>query len=315
MGNLQAMADSSRKAPWQDAKTLEANRGNLKEQAKSAQEGTHDFAGLQRAIAAQRQRADANEKLANILRSVVKATRELAEEPDFEAGVNRWLQTLGENTDAARAAIYGTIGAQGGPDQAMRALAEWVRAGVEHSIACSFVEPMVLPIDHTNELWAAIVSNKPFVGTLSNTDSEMRAFLEAQGNKAVLCVPFLVSGRTWMVSFDFLVEREFDEPTLATLQTAANSIATKIQRRDAEAAKLAAEREQLKIAEASAQMLARRRDLLEAVVATSDRLLAAPSLDAAAEWTCERIGRALEGDRAFSAPGFQELARVHPLDA
>jgi signal transduction histidine kinase len=235
--------------------------------------------------------------LVDILQSVVKATRELAEEPDFEAGIHRWLQTLGENTDAARASIYDTIGVLGGLDQTLRALAEWVRPGVEHSISCSFAEPLAMPVDYASQLWTAIVSSKPFAGTLANTDPNMRAMLEAQGNKAVLCVPFLVAGRTWVVAFDFLVEREFDERTLATLQTAANSIATEIQRRDAEATKLAAEREQLKVAEASAQMLARKRDLLEAVVATADKLLAAPSLDAAADWTCAQLGKALGADR------------------
>jgi signal transduction histidine kinase len=252
---------------------------------------------LQAELQTERRRANENAKLADILQSVVRATRELAEELDFEVGINRWLQTLGENTDAARASIYDTIGTQGGPDQSLRALAEWVRPGVEHSIEVSFASPVVMPVDHASELWTAVVTNKPFVVTLANTDPQMCAFLEAQGNKAVLCVPFLVAGRTWAVSFDFQFERDFDARTLATLQTAANSIATEIQRRDAEAAKLAAEREQVKAAEASAQALARKRDLLAAVVTASDGLLAAIGLDEAADSTCAMLGKALGADR------------------
>jgi GAF domain-containing protein len=301
MNGLSAMTGSSEKAQRPKVVTPEDGRHELPIHLSDSESATasNPVRLLRAAVADHRQRADENQKLADILQSVVKATNELAEELDFEVGINRWLRTLGENTDAVRASIYDTIGAQGGPDQHMRALAEWVRHGVGNSNQVSFAAPVVMPLDHASELWAAIVANKPLIVTPTNADPEMRAFLEAQGNKAVLCVPFLVGGRTWAVSFDFLVDREFDERTLATLQTAANSVATEILRRDAEKAKLAAEREHVTVAETSAQILARKRDLLEAVVATSEKLLAEGNLDAAAEWTCERIGRALDGDRVL----------------
>jgi signal transduction histidine kinase len=62
-------------------------------------------------------------------------------------------------------------------------------------------------------------------------------------------------------------------------------------------ARLNAERERAEIAEAAARDLAHRRDLLEVVVAVSNQLLGASSLDDAAQSTCERIGTAFKADR------------------
>jgi signal transduction histidine kinase len=249
--------------------------------------------------ASHKKRADANEKLAAILQSVMRATLELAEEADFEVGINRWLAKLGEDTDAVRATFYDTIGEQGGADQQMRALAEWVRPDIERSFSASFDNPLAMPIEHETWIWKSIIGAEPFVATLLNTDGPARDHLVEQGNEAVLCVPFLVSGRTWAVAFDFQVEREFDDRTLAILQTAANSIATEIQRRDAETARLEAERVRVAVAEAAGDAQERQRKLMEMVVETSGRLLAAGSLAEAGDWVCQRLASALSGDRGM----------------
>jgi signal transduction histidine kinase len=261
----------------------------------------------ERLIAEQRDRADESTRLADILQSVVRAARELVSESDFEAGINRWLATLGEKTDAARATFYDTVGRQGGSDQQIRVLAEWTRLGVSRSIPTSFAEPVIPPHDHRSEAWRAMMANQPHIYDVRTCDPDTRAFLESQGNQAVLLVPFLVSGRTWAVSFDFLTHRDFDDRTLAILQTAANSIAAEIQRRDADRARLAAERERAAAAEGAAAELTRRKELLELIVAASDRLLGAASVDEVGGSIVESGGRAMALDRMliaqFAPPG------------
>jgi signal transduction histidine kinase len=250
-----------------------------------------------RLVNEQKDRAYEQARLGDILQSVVRATRELVEEPDFEAGINRWLAILGDKTNAARASFYDTEGKQGGPDQNLRILAEWTRPGVTGSVTCSFDAPIVVPADHSTDFWKDVIRNIPHAVHTESFTGDLRKFLEEQGNKTVLIVPFLVAGRTHAVSFDFLVRQEFDDRTLAVLQTAANSIASEIERRNAERAKLEAERERAATAERAARDAARRAELLTAVVQSSDDFLRATSVAEAGDVVVRRIGEALSLDR------------------
>jgi signal transduction histidine kinase len=238
-------------------------------------------------------RADGAEALMAILQSVVLATRALAAEQDFEAGIIGWLATLGAAADAARASFYEMPGAPGGSDQQMYALAEWSAADVQNSTPMSFRNPVLVPVDADAAWWQAVRIVAPYAAHVEELEGELKELLAVQGTATVLILPFQTASGIYAVSFDFLTHRDFDDRILAILQTAAGTIASEIERRDAQAREVAAEKE--------------RAELLSSVQQASSLLLGADRLADVAGKSLGIIAEALSCDLVaigeFAPPG------------
>ncbi len=205
----------------------------------------------QQAVAAERNRADENARLASLLSQVVASSRVLidADPAGFEAAMRAWLGNLGRETDALRATFYDKVRFGETGQDTMRMLCEWVREGVAGSVPCSFDAPFIIDPRGAEDMMAQLVSGQVAVFHTEATQGAMRAFLESQGNATVVAVPVFVGGRQWgAVSFDFAARFDIGSAAAAVLQTAADTLSAVLRRNEAAAA-LLAEREARLLAE------------------------------------------------------------------
>lgn len=127
----------------------------------------------------------------------------------------------------------------------------------------------------------------------------------------ILAVPLLLGDGTlwgWLCLDSSEAASPYDEIDAAALDSVAGTMSALIQRDLAEDRRQIAEQERLAQAHQATADLQRRSDLLEAVVAASDVLLAATSLEQGAESVLRTLGLALGVDRVL-------LGRFDPADA
>jgi signal transduction histidine kinase len=260
---------------------------------------------LKDALAKAERRADENERLAKLLQAVAAASRRLISEPNFEHGVHDFLETIATSLNAARAAFYRRAWHPDAGRDTFAVLDEWCRPGLLFSYTQTFDDPLVIDPAGAEALIDHVFNGEIGILQVSDLQEPMRSYLQSQGNETVIVVPVIIGDEPrYFVGFDSLVRRDLDNQTKQVLLTAADAMAAAVRRweveadlRKAEAVALAAERERADVAEATSQAFARHRDLLEAVVAASDRLLAAASLAEAGDDITEHIGKAMHVDR------------------
>jgi signal transduction histidine kinase len=250
---------------------------------------------------AERERAEDNERLLTQLKAITAGSRQLVDAVDFESSVRDWLGTMGRAAGAARASFYQTIIHPACGLPSLSCTTESVRDGVGGSYAISFEEPCVIDPRGAERVMGAAATGTELVALHTDeTEQPMHGFLAQQQNATVLLIPIHVDGRTThALSLDFLTRRDPDEREGAVLQTAADTMASVLKRREAEAARLDAERAAAEALRAVNAELARRRDLLDAVVAISAELLGATHLAEKAQQVVQQVITALRADRCM----------------
>jgi signal transduction histidine kinase len=251
-------------------------------------------------VAEQKERADENAALAQLLEAVALASRKLIAEADFEAGVLAYLQIVATALKAARACFYDHRWHHEANRMTITALCEWVQPSVGNNISHSFANPLVFDPRGIEPIVDQMVSGKLVVVHTEETQGATHEIMEAQGNATVICVPVIVGGEVkYSIGFDSLTHRELDPQTRRVLEMAADAMAAAVKRweiekllRGADAARIEAQRERAQFAE-------RQGELLAAVVSASELLLKAQSLDEVAEEVIAKIGEALNADRCM----------------
>ncbi len=199
----------------------------------------------QRALAAERVRADENARLASLLKQVVASSRLLidADPAGFEAAMRAWLGHLGRETGALRATFCDQARAdRTGPDT-VRMLCAWVREDLADGMPCSFEQPCVLEPHVADDFMAQLAAGRIAVFHTETAEPGMQAFLAAQGKATMVAVPVFVDGQPWgAVSFDFATRFDIGSAEAAVLLTAADTLSA-VLRRNETAAALLAERE------------------------------------------------------------------------
>jgi hypothetical protein len=94
-------------------------------------------------IAEQKERADENAALAQLLEAVALASRKLIAEADFETGVMAYLQIVATALNAARACFYDHRWHDEANRMTVAGLREWVQPGVENNVSHGFANPLV----------------------------------------------------------------------------------------------------------------------------------------------------------------------------
>jgi signal transduction histidine kinase len=274
-------------------------------QSDTAQVSTHDSTE----VASERARANDNARLAALLTQVVRSSRELMDAPDFEAGLLRWLGQCCGATQAQRATLYDIVIHVPTGMRTLRSLTEWVHEDAVSNIVHSFAEPLVLDPEGAEDAMRAMTSGEVRAVHTEDTRSPMREFLQAQGNATVICVPLFRGGVQWgALSLDHARRRELNAADVSVLQTAADTLAGILDRRDGLHA-LLAEREQRIAAERHrADENARLAGLLEEVVRGSRALLDAAEFEPALLYWLGQFGRATDAIRC----SFYDLV-VHEL--
>jgi signal transduction histidine kinase len=187
-------------------------------------------------IAEQRARAEASERQAAMLDQVVRGSRALIDAglDGFEPALRRWLGEFGQSTEATRCSFYDIVDHEPTGLRTLRMLCEWVRPGVLGSIPISFAEPYIIDPRGGEDTIALMISGHIALVHRSETTSPMREFLEQQGNQTVVAVPIFMNGQPWgCLSFDHAVHHEPGPHDRAVLQTAADTLATVLNRNNA----------------------------------------------------------------------------------
>lgn len=265
----------------------------------------------QQALAAERARADVEARTARLLGSVVDGTRALLDAPEFEPALRGWLRMMCEAQGAVSASYYDVVVHPEAGVPTLRCLAEWSphplgTMGRKH---ISFAQPLL--IDPRGSEGPLSTNRRGEVAAVhtAEVDGPSRAQLEAQGHATTISAPIMdATEMVGAISLDFWLRRDLNLRDEVILRTAADALAAVLKRREAEAARLAVERARAEEARQAATHLARRRDLLEAVVAASDELLAAERVVDAAPRVVARLGAALAVDRTT-------IGRCLPPDA
>jgi signal transduction histidine kinase len=193
-------------------------------------------------IAAQQARAEDSERRAMLLGHVVRGSRALIDAglDGFEAALHQWLGSFGQATDAIRCTFYDIVDHEPSGMRTARMLSEWVRQGVVGSTPVSFAQPYVIDPRGAEDMMAAMTSGQVAVIHTSETASPVREFLEQQGNQTVIAVPIICGGKPWgSLSFDYALRREPGPDDMAVLQTAADTLATVLNRNASLRAELA----------------------------------------------------------------------------
>jgi signal transduction histidine kinase len=265
----------------------------------------------QGALAAERARADDEARTARLLATVVAGTRVLLDAPDFEPALRDWLRLMCDAQGAVSASYYDVVIHPDAGVQTHRCLAEYspYPPGEMGRKRISFAQPLLIDPRGAEALLAANARGEVAAFHTNDLRGPLRLQMESQGHATTIVAPMLDGpAMVGAISFDYWQRRELDPRNEVILRTAADALAAVLKRREAEAARLVTERARADEAREAAAQLARRRDLLEAVVAASDELLAADRVVDAAPLIVVRLGTALAADRAA-------IGRCLPPDA
>jgi signal transduction histidine kinase len=258
----------------------------------------------------QKERADENAALAQLLEAVALASRKLIAEPDFEVGVMAYLQIVATTLMAARACFYDHRWHDEANRMTIAGLCEWVQPGVKNNLPLSFAYPYVFDPRGIEPMIDQMASGKLVVVQTEETQGLTREHMEAQGNATVICVPVIVGGEVkYSIGFDSLTRRELDTQTRRVLEMAADAMSAAVKRWEIEKLLLSSQAARIEEQRERAQSAERQGELLAAVVSASELLLKAQSLKEVADEVVAEIGRALNADRcvigAFLPPDGQ----------
>lgn len=235
-----------------------------------------------------------------LLRTATQTAQALLGGTDFEAGVAQALGCLGEALAVERVGLVEHLGSpQTGDDGRWRCSYEWAAPGRPCQMDSDAAQG-----DAPNATWA-LEQRAGQVSVLHVGDNH-DAFDVGQARlqvAAILSVPVFVRGAWWgSLCFDRNPALlPWPDHEVAMLQTAAACVGAAMERRDAEARRLAAERERADEAEALNR-------LLEGVVLATRELLDATDFIAGMQRWLGQLGTAAGADMAFFIDAFEDPA-------
>lgn len=167
-----------------------------------------------------------------LLRAVAFAARRIVEAPDGTVPFDDVLKRLGEATGVSRVYVFRDQRRDDGVLTTSQ-IAEWAQPGVEPQI--DNPEMQELPYDEAGMgRWPlTMAAGETVAGRVEEFSQEERAVLEPQGILTVVCTPIMVDGSPWgFIGFDECSEvRDWSQAELDILRTAADTLASAIQRR------------------------------------------------------------------------------------
>jgi signal transduction histidine kinase len=197
----------------------------------------------QRALQAERVRADESARLFNLLDVMASSSRQLLNATGFEPALLRWLGDFGSASDAMRATCSDFVLHAESGLMTKRMLTEWVRPGVQGNILCSFAEPHIIDPTGEEPLMRQLTAGQKMAFHADEMQGGARQGMQRQGIASTLCAPIFRAGRLWgCLSFDYASRRDLDHGDVVVLQTAADTLAA-ILNSNAEAERAVSERE------------------------------------------------------------------------
>jgi signal transduction histidine kinase len=229
-------------------------------------------------------------QLLDLLQFVSNSVHELLDAADFETGINAWLKAMALRVGAARASFYENAVHSNGKTLAI--LAEWARPELNVIASVSFAAPYCIDPNGADDLFVQLHQGRHAEFHVASTFGFVRDILVAQGNASVLTMPIMIKGASWgAIGFDFLTHQNFTPRYIAILQTAADTLASVINRNQVQAARVA---EQKARADENAALA----KLLESVALASRKLIAEPDFETGVMAYLQIVGTALNAARA-----------------
>ncbi|MEM7599987.1 MAG: GAF domain-containing protein [Verrucomicrobiota bacterium] len=189
------------------------------------------------------------------------------------------------------------------PDEAKRLgyleiMVEWTRPPLERQMDTPHLQ--LIDLDSYADYFAEVSQGRSWQKHTNDLLTEAaKQEQEATGARSQFHYAIMVDGMFWgSIGVDDCIKlHQWPEEEIATLQVLASAFANVIKREQLTQERLEAERSRADAASAFGRELARRNDLLNAVVETSELLLGAQSLDEVMETILARIGAAMGADR------------------
>ncbi len=229
--------------------------------------------------------------LLDLLQFVTGSVHQLLDATDFEFALNNWLRAITLHVGSARASFM-QIGTHSSGVDTLNVTAEWARPELAGSISASFAEPWVIDPRGAEDLMGDILQGRYAEFHVVNTTAQARDFLIAQGNASVLIMPIVIHGKPWGgICLDFLTHQIFSPRYIAIMQTAADTLASVINRNQVQTQLVA---EQKTRADENADLA----KLLEAVARASRKLIAEPDFESGVMAYLQIVATALNAARA-----------------
>lgn len=181
----------------------------------------------QRALAAERARAEEAQALNQLLESVVQSSRELLDAPDFKVGLQQWLQVLARAVDAD-VALLGSLAPSVGDEVVAMIQVHWAKHGDK------LTPPVPLTTDFID--WHARLQRGEAVWAQREDllDPASVRYWHEIGCCTKLLVPVVgAMGTLAFMGFDWRKRREWQPAYGTVLRTAADLVAAVIQRHEA----------------------------------------------------------------------------------
>ncbi len=239
-----------------------------------------------------------------LMQGVVRATRDLLDQPDFAAGVSAWLGHLGQAAQADVAALIDMTDVPDGPDGPdghdvphLAGIAScthvWRRDGTTHPLPA-------VPATRDFDAWAARLQAHEAVWASIDelVDPRSVAFWRDTDCATNLLMPVVLDGALRCVlCFDWREQRAYSASDEAVLRTAAESFAAVLLRQRAvdellaeRESRIAVERRRADEAAVLAARIEGHARLLEVVARSAEILLAAPTPESGIDEVLERLG-------------------------
>ena len=170
-----------------------------------------------------------------ILEAVSHGARQLVAASSWRDAAPRFLQELGEASDASRAYLFENGIREDGRVTASQRF-EWAASGITPELDNPLMQDMCFEDIGLQRVAAISARNELFTGKVSEMAPHEREFFEAQGIKSLMTVPIFV-GDTWWgtIGFDDCVnERVWSPAKTDALRTAASLVGAAIERERAE---------------------------------------------------------------------------------
>ena len=231
------------------------------------------------------------------LRSILEANSRLLDADDFDAGVMEWIKTI-TLTFGAHAGISALLEAAG--DEFVPVDYPYLWVTPEHPAPAAFT--MSVPRTRQFSDWdRRLADGETICANIRDLEEdESRAFWERTACRSNIIVPVNIdNGRRSFFGLDFAEEQLFDEEVVEAVRSAAYGLAGALRRHALNRELIETERQRAFEAKQSLAERERRNELLRAVVAMSEVLVAARALEDAAPTVLKRLGEALALDHSF----------------
>lgn len=246
--------------------------------------------------------SDEHARVKALLQSIVGGTRVLLDAPEFEPALRNWLAMMGAAQGALRASYYDMAFFEDARDFTLRCLCEW--SSIEAEQGCpggvSFANPVLIDTRGAGDLPRRTHAGETVAYQVDEVTGWLGEALRAQGHATTIVCPIMDQNRcVGAISFDYTERREVNPTDETILRTAADALASVLNRNELQARLIA---EQKARADENERLAA----LLQAIADAARTLIDAAEFEPAIRLFLKAIGEAAGADACICTHGIAD---------